>query len=339
MSLQELMQATIDHHASDLHLCTGYPPTLRVHGKLTPLGDSPLTEEQTLALIEELIPSTSPHSLADDAATPLCFNTEGPGGSRFRAVVHKHCGGSAATLRLWPASVPTPDQLGLPGPLVDRIGSATKGLVLITGPTGSGKSTTMYSLVDYINATRCEHIIWLSDPAEYVLQPKQSMIRAIEVGPHLASYARAALRMDPDIIVLAEMRDLASIQMALTMAETGHLVFSTLHCPDTVEALQRMVEVFPSEQQSFVARQLAWALYCVIAQRLFPRADRPGRVGAYEVLGGTHSVREAIAGREFTQLRNEMSHWSEPGQQTLHESLKRLVKEGQVREEDAKAEW
>jgi len=215
---------------------------------------------------------------------------------------------------------------------VQRIEAARRGLVLVSGPTGSGKSTTVYSLVDHLNARSAAHIVWISEPAEYILAPRRSMIRHIEVGTHMPSFAhaaRAALRTDPDIIVLSEMRDLETVALALTLAETGHLVFSTIHCPTASEAVARLVEVFPAEQQAFIARQLAVTIECVVAQRLIPHASGKGRVAAYEVMVGTPAVRELIAARRFNNLEAEIASGAE-GMQTLGQHMERLVAEGTV---------
>jgi twitching motility protein PilT len=336
MSLQELLEKTIASNASDLHLCTGYPPTLRVDGKLRPIDGPPLTEEETLAFIAELLPEAEAETWANDPMSPPYFNYGGPGGSRFRTVIHRHFGGSAITMRLWPSGVPAPDRLGIPTAAVERVCSATRGLVLISGPTGSGKSTTLYSLVDHINANRSEHIIWMSDPAEFVLEPKRSMIRTIEVGPHFARFARYALRLDPDVVVIGEMRDLETVSLSMTMAETGHLVFTTIHCRTAPEAVSRIVDVFPAEQQGFVARQLATVLDCVIAQQLIPRADGKGRVAAFEVMFATPEIRELIAGRRFEELPARLTGSAGEGMQSLRQELDRLVREGAITEAEAR---
>lgn len=336
MSLQELLERTISSNASDLHLCTGYRPMLRVDGKLQTLEVPPLTEEKTLDFIAELLPESEAETWANDPMSPPYFNHEGPGGSRFRTVIHKHFGGSAVTMRLWPSAVPTPDRLGIPPAAVERVCSATRGLVLVSGPTGSGKSTTLYSLVDHINANRAEHIIWMSDPAEFVLEPKKSMIRTIEVGPHFARFARYALRLDPDIVVIGEMRDLETVSLSMTIAETGHLVFTSIHCRTAPEAVARLVDVFPAEQQGFVARQLATSLEGVIAQQLIPRADGQGRVAAFEVMFATPEIRELIAARRFEELPARLAESSGQGMQTLRQHLDQLVREGAITEGEAR---
>jgi twitching motility protein PilT len=338
MSLQELLEKTMDSNASDLHLCAGYRPKLRIDGVLTDLEAEPLTEEDMLGFIAEVLPASKASTWAEDPLASAQFNCVGPRGSRFRTVAHKHVGGSAISMRLWPSSVPTPERIGLPQAVIDRVGAACRGLVMVSGPTGSGKSTTMYSLVDHINAHRPEHIVWISEPAEFILEPKQSMIRNIEVGTHMRSFseaARAALRIDPDVVVMAELRDLESIGLALALAETGHLVFTTIHCPTTAEAVARMVEVYPVEQQPFIARQLGAVLECVIAQRLLPRASGKGRVAAYEVMFGTPAIGSLIAERRFGGLEAQIAEGAE-GTQSMRQHLDRLVAENIVKEEDAK---
>ena len=337
MSLEALLEQTIEANASDLHLCTGYCPKLRIDGVLTDVEAPPLTEEDMLTFLGDLLPSAKATAWADDPMASTMLNTVGPRGSRFRTVAYKHCGGTAIAMRLWPPAIPDLQRIGAPEALVCRIEAAHQGLVLVTGPTGSGKSTTVYSLVDHLNARSAAHIIWIGEPAEYILEPKRSMIRHIEIGTHMPSYAhaaRAALRIDPDIIVLAEMRDLESVALALTLAETGHLVFTTIHCPTSPEAVTRVVEVFPGEQQAFIARQLGATLECAVAQRLIPRAAGKGRVAAYEVLLGTSTVRELIAQRRFGDLEAEIASGAE-GMQTMRQHLDQLVAEGTIAEGDA----
>jgi twitching motility protein PilT len=235
-------------------------------------------------------------------------------------------------MRLWPSEIPDLKRIRAPEALVQRIEAARRGLVLVSGPSGSGKSTTVYSLVDHLNAERAAQIVWIGEPAEYILEPKRSVIRHIEVGTHMPSFAhaaRAALRTDPDIIVFTEMRDLESIALALTLAETGHLVFSTIHCPTAAEAVSRIVEVFPVEQQGFISRQLAVTIECVVAQRLLPHASGKGRVAVYEVMVATPEVRSLIGQRRFADLEAEIASGAE-GMQTLGQHTERLVAEGTI---------
>jgi twitching motility protein PilT len=341
MELQELLRKTIELSASDLHLCTGYPPTVRIDGKLTPLEGPPLTEEAMMACVGQLLPEAEATTWKDDPLATAELSYQGPAGSRFRTVIHKHFGGSGITMRLLPSAVPPPDVLGIPEPVVDRVCSAPRGLVLVSGGTGSGKSTTLYSLVDYINETRAAHIICLAHSTEYVLQPKRSMVRTIEIGTNIVSAAvaaRTALRLDPDVVVIGEMRDLEAVQLAITLAETGHLVFTTIHCQTASEAVARIVEVFPLDSQPFVAKQLAGAIECVIAQRLLPRANRRGRAAAYEVLLANDAIRRLIAERRFAEIPNVLAEASDEGMQTMRQHIRKLLEAGEVAPERAECE-
>jgi twitching motility protein PilT len=341
MELQKLLEDTIGRNASDLHLCTGYAPTVRVDGKLVPLSGGLLAEGEVLGFVDELLPGAEAATWKDNPMAVAEISHEGPGGSRFRTVIHKHFGGSGITMRLLPSAVPSPERLGMAPVVVDRVCHAGRGLVLVSGGTGSGKSTTMYSLVDHINETQSRHIICITYCAEYVMPPKQSMVRIIEIGTNIvssAAAARAALRLDPDVILIGEMRDLETVQLAITLVETGHLVFTTIHCQAAAEALARIVEVFPTEQQAFVAKQLAATIECVIAQRLLPRADQPGRVAAQEVLLANSALRELIAERRFAEIPNILAESGDEGMQTMRQHLRRLIESGQVKPEAADGE-
>jgi twitching motility protein PilT len=332
MTLTELMQETIARGASDLHLSAGESPRLRIDGVLTDLEQPALSEHEMLGLLGQILPPNRAAAWADDPMASALLNVMGPDGSRFRAIAYKHMGGTAIVMRLWPARIPDVERIGLSQEIAKRILSAPCGLVFATGPAGCGKSTTLYSLVDHLNTRGAYHIVWISEPAEYALEPRRSLIRHIEVGTHTGSFAqaaRAALRMDPDIVVLAEMRDLECLALALALAETGHLVMSTLHCPTAAEAVARFVEVFPVEQQPIIARQLADGLHCVIAQRLLRHAKGPGRVAAYELLFATQPVREAIAARRFPDLPGIIASGAE-GMRTLEQSVAALVAKGLV---------
>ena len=332
MALSDFLEQTIDRNASDLHLSAGERPKLRIDGVLADLEGPALTEEDMLGFIAEALPSSRATAWAEEPMANALLNVNGPRGSRFRTVAYKHCGGTAIAMRLWPSAIPDLKRIGAPEALVRCVEAAHHGLVLVSGPTGSGKSTTVYSVVDHLNARSAAHIVWIGEPAEYILEPKRSIIRHIEVGTHAPSFAhaaRAAMRTDPDIIVLAEMRDLESIALALTLAETGHLVFTTIHCNDAPEAVARIVDVFPTERQTSVARQLAACLCCVTAQRLIARAGGTGRVAAYEVMVATPQVRALIADRRFAELQAEIASGAE-GMQTMEQHLQRLAAEGAI---------
>lgn len=339
MELHELLNRTITARASDLHLIAGYPPSLRVDGELAPMGDAILTEADVSALVAELLPAPDAAHWAEDPMATAHFGFAAPGGTRLRVFIHKHAGGSAITLRVLPANVPSPEMLGLPQALVERLCGAGRGLVLITGEAGSGKSTTLYSLVEHINATRRAHIVFICSFAEYAMQVKKSLIRVIEVGSHLPSYAeagRACIRIDPDVVVFSEWRDLETISLALVLAEMGHLVFAQLHCVSAAESIARIPDVFPTAQQGTVARRLAACLRGAVAQKLVPKANGDGRVAALEVILGTPAVREMIAGQRFRELPGLQADGEEEGMCTMNQYLRRLVEAGVVRAGDAR---
>ena len=337
-TLVELLTKTVKVNASDLHLCTGYPPTLRVDGVLTQLAGPALSEDDLVGFVAEVLPGTDPDRWREDPAASAQLTHEGPGGARFITMAHKHLGGTGISMRLLPSDVPTPEQLGVPSGLVERLCNSPCGLVLVSGPSGSGKSTTLYSLVEHINATYAAHIICIASPLEYVLTPKRSMVRLIEVGanmPTFAAAARAALRLDPDVIVISEMRDLETVQLAITLAETGHLVFTTIHCETAPEAVARVVDVFPAAQQAFIAKQLAATVVGVIAQRLLRRASGKGRVAAQEVLLPSLAVRELITERRFAEIAGVMAESGDEGMRTMRQHLRQLAESGEVTPQEA----
>lgn len=336
MDLQELLSRTITLGASDLHLMAGCRPAARVNGELQPLEGPALAEADVRALLAEMRPDFKATGWADDPMANAHFGCVGPGGARFRVFAQKHAGGSAIVMRLLPCKVPAPDALGMPQSLVERICTAPRGLVVITGESGSGKSTTLYSLIGHINATRGAHIVFICDFPDYDMEPRKSLIRTIEVGTHVPSYAdaaRACIRIDPDVVVFAEWRDLETIGVALALVEMGHLVFTLLHCNSAAEALARIVDVFPTQQQAGVARRLAAGIQCVIAQRLLPKAAGKGRVAAQEVLLGTPAVRELISEQRFREIPGALAEGERDGMWTMSQHLRRLADAGVVRSE------
>lgn len=322
---------------TDLLLSVGLPPMLRVDGTLRPAtGASSLTAEDTEALLAEVL--TADQASAWDASHEYDFAFSWRDHARIRGNAFTQRGLTAVALRMIPRSIPSPQSLGLPRVLHD-FALRHQGLILMTGPTGSGKSTTLASLVDLINRTRGCHIITIEDPIEYVHDHQQSVVNQREVGTDTASFPdalRSVLREDPDVLLVGEMRDLESIRFALTVAETGHLVFATLHTNDTAQSVGRMIDVFPAEQQAQIRVQLAAALSCVVYQRLVPRIDS-GMVAAYEVLVATPAVRNLIKEGKTHQLRNSLVTGAQDGMVTLEQSLSRLIQEGVVTETEATA--
>ncbi len=329
-SLDALLEALWSQQGSDLLLTAGSPPLLRIDGALARVPDSPsLDAADTEALLLTMLDAKQAEQFASASEIDLSFGWRDL--ARFRVNGFRQRGSVAVALRLIPYDVPSLDQLGVPD-VVQAFTELSQGLVLVTGPTGSGKSTTLAALVDRINTSRPCHILTIEDPIEYVHRHKMAAVNQREVGTDTASFPvalRAALREDPDVLLVGEMRDLETIQTALTIAETGHLVFATLHTNDTPQALDRIVDVFPGDQQSQIRVQLANALTGIVYQRLLPRPDG-GRAAAYEVLLATPAVRNLIREGKTRQLRNILSTASREGMQTLEQSLTALVAAGTI---------
>jgi len=328
--LDELLEALWGRKGSDLLLTPGVAPLLRIDGALERMpGWESLSPADTEAMLLTLLSDRQAADFAERNEVDLSFSWKDR--ARFRVNGFRQRGSVAAALRLIPYLVPSLDELGVP-PVVQTFTELSQGLVLVTGPTGSGKSTTLAALVDRINSTRPCHILTIEDPIEYVHQHKVAAVNQREVGTDTASFSvalRAALREDPDVLLVGEMRDLETIQTALTIAETGHLVFATLHTNDSPQALDRIVDVFPGDQQSQIRVQLANALTGIVYQRLVPRHDG-GRAAAYEVLLATPAVRNLIREGKTRQLRNVLATASREGMQTLEQSLSALVAAGSV---------
>ncbi|MGY1728820.1 type IV pilus twitching motility protein PilT [Geodermatophilus sp. SYSU D01062] len=329
--LEELWNAG----GTDLLLTAGSPPRIRVHGDLHPVhGAHPLTADDTESLVAELL--TPAQSAAFAAQQDYDFSFSWRDAARIRGNAFTQRDQVALALRMIPREVPSLDALGLP-PVMGDLATRHQGLVLVTGPTGSGKSTTLAALVDRINSQRACHILTIEDPIEYVHDHKRALVSQREVGTDTPSFPdalRAALREDPDVVLVGEMRDLDSIRFALTIAETGHLVLATLHTNDTAQSLSRMIDVFPGDQQAQIRVQLAAALTAVVYQRLVPRTEG-GMVAAYEVLVANPAVRNLIKEGKTHQLRNVLVTGQREGMVTLEQSLSQLVRTGAVRYEDA----
>jgi twitching motility protein PilT len=313
------------------------PPQIRVHGALHRVpDDTVLTAEGTDKLLAELL--TPEQTSAWNAAHEYDFSFSWRDDARIRGNAFTQRGATAIALRMIPRDIPTMDELGLP-PVLHDFAQRHQGLVLVTGPTGSGKSTTLAAIIDQINTHRACHIITVEDPIEYVHDHKRSAVNQREVGSDTASFPdalRSALREDPDVLLVGEMRDLESIRFALTIAETGHLVFATLHTNDTAQSLARIIDVFPAEQQAQVRVQLAAALTGIVYQRLLPRIGG-GLVAAYEVLVADSAIRNLIKEGKTHQLRNSLVTGSRDGMITFEQSLSQLVQAGAVTYEDAVA--
>ena len=331
--LQELWSAK----GTDLLLTVGMAPQIRVHGHLNSvIGAAVLLAADIEAMLAELLNEEQLRSFNQGHEYDFSFSWRDD--ARIRGNAFRQRGVTAVALRLIPREIPTMDQLGLP-PILHQFAARHQGLVLVTGPTGSGKSTTLASVIDKVNTDRACHIITIEDPIEYVHQHKRSAVSQREVGSDTSSFPdalRAALREDPDVLLVGEMRDLESMQFALTIAETGHLVFSTLHTNDTAQALARIIDVFPPGQQSQVRVQLAAALTGIVYQRLLPRIGG-GLIAAYEVLVANTAVRSLIKEGKTHQLRNCLVTGQKEGMVTFEQSLSALVQAGEVSYEDAVA--
>lgn len=329
-TLVTLLQATVAAGASDLHLTVGRPATARRDGVLVPFEGVPLLQPaDTERMVMSLLNDVQRKELDEVAQVDFSFGIEHIG--RFRANAYTQRHSLSLALRVIPFRVRSLEELGAPTAAHDLL-QKPYGLVLVTGPTGSGKSTTLAAMIDRINQTRPVHILTIEDPIEYLHQHKVAMVNQREVGTDVVGFndgLRSALREDPDVILLGEMRDLESISITLTLAETGHLVFATLHTNDAPQSLDRIVDAFPAERRDQVQVQLAGTLQGVISQRLLP-ALGGGRVGAYEVLTANEAVRNLIREGKTRQLRNAMLSAQQEGMQTLEMDLARLVASGMI---------
>ncbi|CAB4363167.1 unannotated protein [freshwater metagenome] len=333
--LVTLLQATVAAGASDLHLTVGRPATARRDGVLVPFEGVPLLlPADTERMVRSLLTEAQQHELDGNMQVDFSFGLESIG--RFRANAYMQRASYTLALRVIPFRVRSLDELGAPPAALDLL-NRPYGLVLVTGPTGSGKSTTLAAMIDRINQTRPVHILTIEDPIEYLHQHKVAMVNQREVGTDVSSFTeglRSALREDPDVILLGEMRDLDSISITLTLAETGHLVFGTLHTNDAPQALDRIIDVFPADRRDQIQIQLAGTLQGVISQRLLP-AIGGGRVGAYEVLLANDAVRNLVREGKSRQIRNAMLSAQQEGMQTMEMDLARLVSSGMVSFETA----
>lgn len=327
-TLPALLAYAREQRCSDLHLTAGLPPMLRRMGVLEPV-DCPLEPGEIQAMIRSIL--TEPQRVKLEQGEDLDFSYSVPGG-RQRVNVYRERGNLCAAFRLINEEIPTLQQLGLP-PVLRRLAREPRGLVLLTGPTGSGKSTTLAAMIDEINSSRKCHILTIEDPIEYVYHNKLAMIHQREVGEDVTSFAaalRSAMREDPDVILVGEMRDYETISAAVTAAETGHLVLSTLHTTGAAKTIDRVIDVFPPHSQGQIRTQLSGVLRGVVTQQLLPRADGTGRVAALEVLTGTDAVLSLIREGKCHQLTSIMQTGARDGMQTLNLSYSNLVKSGVI---------
>jgi len=338
MNLTDLLKITAERRASDLHLKVGVPPILRIDGRLTPIEtEKRTTGEDALAIAQSIMNPAQKARFKEKNELDMAYAV--PGLGRFRVNVFQQRGSVGMVFRMVPGKILSFEDLMLPS-VLQKIGSEQRGLILVTGTTGSGKSTTLAALIDYINTSRTANIITIEDPIEFLHRDKKSIVNQREIGSDTFSFGealRSALRQDPDVILVGEMRDFETISTALTAAETGHLVLSTLHTLDAAETINRIISVFPPYQQKQVRMQLATVIKGIISQRLVAKADGSGRAPAIEVLLGTLSVREAIIDETKTRsipsiIAGGHLHY---GMQTFDQSLLMLYKKGTITYDEA----
>ncbi len=333
--LNDLMVGCLDRGASDLHLTVGVPPMIRLHGALIPLGEQVLTPVSVSDLVFSAMTEEQRATLDRDREVDFAYSV--PGQARFRVNVYFQRNSVGAAFRAIPVSIRSFDELGLPAVAAD-LALRPRGLVLVTGPTGSGKSTTLAAMVDHINNTRADHIITIEDPIEYLHHHHLSVVNQREVGADTTSFAQAlrhVLRQDPDVILIGEMRDLETVSAALTAAETGHLVFATLHTKDAPQTVDRIIDVFPAHQQQQIRVQMAGVLEGVISQQLLPLADGSGRTVAAEVLVVTPAARNLIREGKTHQLATVIQTGQKHGMVQMDQALAALCRHGMITVETA----
>jgi twitching motility protein PilT len=334
LPIPELLDVVLERDASDLHLTVGAPPILRIHGDLVPLEGYPVLGSRGLqAMLYAILPQRKREKLEEELELDMSYSL--PGKARFRVNVYYQRDSMGAAFRLIPIAIRSAGELGLPS-VVEEFARLPRGLVLVTGPTGSGKSTTLAALVDVVNRERPCHIMTVEDPIEYLHHHRRSIVNQREVGADTHGFANAlkhVLRQDPDVILVGEMRDLETISTAITAAETGHLVFATLHTQDAPQSIDRMIDVFPAHQQQQVRVQLSTTLQGVATQQLLPTADGMGRVVCAEVLVATPAVRNLIREGKTHQIYSMMQAGGRFGMQTMDASLAALVRAGRITRE------
>ena len=334
INMTDLLQATVDEGASDLHIRVGLPPMLRIHGSLTPLDSPVLRPEDAEALARMVTPADKLQEVerCGGADYALPFGEL----ARFRVSVFKERGHFALVLRQIPNKLLSLEQIGLPEQVKELL-FKPRGLILVTGPTGSGKTTTLASMIDIINKERDCHVITVEDPIEYYHPHKKSIVTQREIGSDVPSFAEAirrALRQDPDVILVGEMRDLETMQAAITAAETGHLVFATLHTTGAAATVDRIVDAFPTDQQEQVRTQLSVGLVAVISQLLLARVDKPGRVAAFEIMISTPSIRSRIRDNKTFQITSDIQTGAKYGMVALDAHLMELYLGGLISYDD-----
>ncbi|MBN9653839.1 type IV pilus twitching motility protein PilT [Halobacillus sp. GSS1] len=334
-TFDQLLTVANEYEASDIHLTVGVPPIFRIHGQLRKYGKNPLKPADTDGMAEAILSEDLHEQLISNREVDVSYGIAGV--SRFRINIYYQRNCLSMAVRIVPREIPTIEDLHMPQ-VLKKISSYAQGLVLVTGPTGSGKSTTLASMVDYINQSARKHIITLEDPIEYTHNHKNCIVDQREVGFDTRNFAnglRSCLRQDPDVILVGELRDFETISTALTAAETGHLVFGTLHTTNAPDTIDRIIDVFPPNQQGQVRVQLANVLQAIVSQRLFRRLDKKGRRAAVEILLNTPAVKNLIRNEKIHQIENVMQTSRAQQMQTLEMSIQELLKEKVIDERDA----
>ncbi|MGI0492846.1 type IV pilus twitching motility protein PilT [Alkalinema pantanalense CENA528] len=339
LMIEDLMEQLIEMGGSDLHLTAGLPPYFRISGKLQPIGDQALNSEECQRLIFSMLNNTQRKNLEQNWELDCSYGVRGL--ARFRVNVYKDRGTYAACLRALSSKIPNFEKLGLPD-VVREMAEKPRGLILVTGPTGSGKTTTLAAMIDLINRTRAEHILTVEDPIEFVYEPIKSLVHQRQLGEDTKSFAnalKAALREDPDIILVGEMRDLETISLAISAAETGHLVFGTLHTSSAAQTVDRMIDVFPADRQTQVRVQLSNSLVAVFSQTLVskksPKPGEYGRVMAQEIMIVTPAISNLIREGKTAQIYSAIQTGGKLGMQTLEKVLADYYKQGAITYEAA----
>ncbi len=336
MDITELLGFSVKQGASDLHLTAGMPPLIRVDGDIRKINVPPMDHKQVHGLIYEIMTDKQRKDYEQFMETDFSF--EVPGLARFRVNAFNQNRGAAAVFRTIPSKVLSMEQLGM-GAVFKQVSDLARGLVVVTGPTGSGKSTTLAAMMDYVNSTRYEHILTIEDPIEFVHESKKCLVNQREVHRDTLGFQealRSALREDPDIILVGELRDLETIRLALTAAETGHLVFGTLHTTSAAKTIDRIIDVFPAAEKSMVRSMLSESLQAVISQALLKKTGG-GRIAAHEIMIGTPAIRNLIREDKVAQMYSAIQTGSAAGMKTLDQTLKELVQKGLISKEAAKS--
>jgi len=336
MDITQLLAFSVKNKASDLHLSSGLPPMIRVHGDVRRINVDPMSHKQVHGLVYDIMNDTQRKHYEDTLECDFSFEIQGL--ARFRVNAFNQNRGAAAVFRTIPSKILTLEQLNCPKIFQD-LAMKPRGLVLVTGPTGSGKSTTLAAMVDHLNDNSYGHVLTIEDPIEFVHESKKCLINQREVGPQTLSFSnalRSALREDPDCILVGEMRDLETIRLALTAAETGHLVFGTLHTSSAAKTIDRVVDVFPAAEKDMVRAMLSESLIGVISQTLCKLKDGTGRAAAYEIMLGTATIRNLIRENKIAQMYSSIQTGSAAGMQTLDQNLADLVRRNIVAPSEAR---